>query len=213
MMMMIADASRHAKDLLTVLEENEIDICFFDDTERGSERFFNYPVMRTLEEAKTYFLTKSRSFALATGSPGSRAALTAKLQAAGGTLTSIVSMKALIGTHNTHLHEGVNIMPYVFLSNDVTIGKGSLVNVGAYVHHDCRVGAFCELAPRCNILGSVKIDDFTRVGTGATLLPGISIGKHVTIGAGAVIKRDVPNYATVVGVPGRIIGYATPQTD
>jgi acetyltransferase-like isoleucine patch superfamily enzyme len=44
------------------------------------------------------------------------------------------------------------------------------------------------------------------IGSGATLLCGITIGENALIGAGAVVTRDVPDHAIVVGVPARIIG-------
>ncbi|CAL43362.1 Putative acetyltransferase [Flavobacterium psychrophilum JIP02/86] len=43
------------------------------------------------------------------------------------------------------------------------------------------------------------------MGIGASVIQGIKIGKWVTIGAGAVIIKDVPDFAVVVGNPGRII--------
>jgi acetyltransferase EpsM len=50
------------------------------------------------------------------------------------------------------------------------------------------------------------VGEGTQVGIGASVLPGIRIGKWCTIGAGAAIIRDVPDGVTVVGVPGRIVG-------
>lgn len=44
------------------------------------------------------------------------------------------------------------------------------------------------------------------IGAGSVLLGDIHIGNHATIGANAVIVSDVPEYAVVVGVPGRIRG-------
>ena len=39
------------------------------------------------------------------------------------------------------------------------------------------------------------------------ILPGISIGKYAVIAAGCVVNKDVPEYAIVAGVPGKVIGY------
>ena len=44
------------------------------------------------------------------------------------------------------------------------------------------------------------------IGSNATVLPGVTIGKKVIVGAGAVVTEDVPDYAIVVGVPARIVG-------
>jgi phosphonate metabolism protein (transferase hexapeptide repeat family) len=45
------------------------------------------------------------------------------------------------------------------------------------------------------------------IGHGATILAGVSVGTGAVIGAGAVVSKDVPPYAVVVGVPGRVIKY------
>lgn len=49
------------------------------------------------------------------------------------------------------------------------------------------------------------------IGTNATLLPGVRIGAHAVIGAGAVVTRDVPDYAVAAGVPAQVIRYRNAQ--
>ncbi|MBP0494269.1 DapH/DapD/GlmU-related protein [Pararoseomonas indoligenes] len=49
------------------------------------------------------------------------------------------------------------------------------------------------------------------VGHGAIILPGVTIGAGAAIGAGAVVTKDVPDFAVVVGVPGRVLRYRFPQ--
>jgi len=56
-----------------------------------------------------------------------------------------------------------------------------------------------------------KIGDYSRIGGNSTILPGITIGEDVLVAAGAVVVRDIPDYAVVMGVPARIVRYLNPQ--
>ena len=49
------------------------------------------------------------------------------------------------------------------------------------------------------------------IGAGAVILPGITIGEYALVGAGAVVTRDVPPRAVVVGNPARVIRYRTDE--
>ena len=65
------------------------------------------------------------------------------------------------------------------------------------------IGDFVTLHPSCVVSGEVRIGSGTRIGTNACLLPGIEVGRNVTVGAGAVVTKDVPESMTVAGVPAR----------
>ena len=43
------------------------------------------------------------------------------------------------------------------------------------------------------------------IGAGATILPGVCVGKYAIVGAGSVVTKDVPDYAVVVGNPAKIV--------
>lgn len=58
-------------------------------------------------------------------------------------------------------------------------------------------------SPNAALAGDVKVGEGTHIGIGAQVIQGITIGKWCTIGAGAVIIKDVPDGVTVVGNPGR----------
>lgn len=55
------------------------------------------------------------------------------------------------------------------------------------------------------IHGDVEIGDYAWIGARAILLKGIKIGRHAVVAAGAVVTRDVPDYAIVAGVPAKIV--------
>ena len=55
------------------------------------------------------------------------------------------------------------------------------------------------------IVGNVDIDNFVWIGDKVIILPGVNIGDHAIIGAGAVVTKDVPPFAVVGGNPARVI--------
>ena len=58
-----------------------------------------------------------------------------------------------------------------------------------------------SLVDNIMICGEVKIGDYVWIGANAIILPGVSIGCGAVIGAGAVVAKDIPDYAVVAGVP------------
>lgn len=114
--------------------------------------------------------------------------------------TAILSKHVVIG-------EGTVVMAGVKVNPDAVIGKHCILNTGAVVEHDCKIGDFAHLSPSVALAGNVTVGEGTHVGIGSCVIQGITIGKWVTIGAGAVIINDVPDYAVVVGNPGKIIKY------
>jgi acetyltransferase-like isoleucine patch superfamily enzyme len=52
---------------------------------------------------------------------------------------------------------------------------------------------------------AVKIGDGSWLGYGSVVLPGVTIGKHVVVGANSVVTHDIPDYSVAVGVPAKVI--------
>ncbi|MFN0029665.1 MAG: WxcM-like domain-containing protein [Acidimicrobiales bacterium] len=114
-----------------------------------------------------------------------------------------------------------NICDHVFIENDVIVGDRVTVKCGVQLWDGVRLGNDVFVGPNATFTNDRRprsrqwqqavletvIEDGASIGANATLLPGLTIGRGAMVGAGAVITRNVPPYAVVVGNPGRIIGY------
>jgi len=115
-----------------------------------------------------------------------------------------IDPKAII-SGRIEIGNGTVIMPGVCINSSTVIGKHSIINTNSSVDHDCNLGDYVHISPNSTLCGGVNVGEGVHVGAGAVIIPGIAIGKWATIGAGAVIINDVPDFATVVGKPGKII--------
>lgn len=99
---------------------------------------------------------------------------------------------------------GTYIMPYTLLGNYIMISMG--VNIA---HHN-RINDGCFFSQGTNIGASIEMGNNAFCGIGSTIMTGVKkIGQNSLIGAGAVVIKDVPDNAVVVGNPGRIIKWNT----
>ena len=133
---------------------------------------------------------------------------------------AVVLAKAKIGRN-------CNLCANTFVENDVVIGDNVTLKCGVSLWDGVRVGnnvfigpnaAFCnDMYPRSGVrdgrrkLLETIICDGVSIGTGAVVLPGITIGAGAMVGAGAVVTKDVPPYAIVVGNPAHITGYVNAE--
>lgn len=79
----------------------------------------------------------------------------------------------------------------------VYISRYARIGAGCRIYQNVTIGEVCGQAP--------TIGDRCLIGAGAILVGGIRVGNDVRIGAGAVVSHDVPDCATVVAQPSRII--------
>jgi sugar O-acyltransferase (sialic acid O-acetyltransferase NeuD family) len=117
------------------------------------------------------------------------------------------------------IHPSVPVQPYQYISvgegsvicqgniltTNITVGRFALINLSCTVGHDVRMGDFCSLMPGVNLGGYATLAAGVSLGTNATLLPAVHIGEESTVGAGAVVIKDLPPRCTAVGVPAHVI--------
>jgi len=118
--------------------------------------------------------------------------------------------------------KGVSLGQNVFVGNKVTIGDQCKIqnNVSVYDNVRLEEGVFCgpsmvftnvynprSLIERKSEYRDTLVKKGATLGANCTIVCGVTIGEYAFIGAGAVINRDVPAYALMVGVPAKQIGW------
>ena len=116
---------------------------------------------------------------------------------------AIISSEAEIGA-------GCQLLAGCIVNAGARLGRNVLVNSGAIVEHDVKVLEHAHVASGARLAGGVVVGKLAFVGAGATVKQGVRIGEGAVVGAGTVVLRDVPKWAVVVGVPGRILRGASP---
>lgn len=120
---------------------------------------------------------------------------------------------------NVHIHMGTQF----FYPSNISIGEGSIVGQNAFLdgRDKLTIGRHVDIASDVMILNSkhdinsedfkaitapVEIGDYVFIGPRAIILPGIKIGKGAIVAAGAVVTKNVLEFAIVGGVPAKEIG-------
>lgn len=113
----------------------------------------------------------------------------------------IIGDDTRIGIHNT-------IIGPVTIGNHVNLAQG--ITVTALNHN------FKDTSRRIDEQGfstkPIVIEDDVWIGANAVILPGVTIGKHVVVAAGAVVTKDVPDNCIVGGIPAKMMKRLTPET-
>lgn len=186
--------------------------CVFSQPEEPPGRRINGTSWMSLEEF--YALSGDKAFTIAIADSRARQRIAQEAEQHCRPET-IIASSALVGPDNNIGH-GAIICPFSSITTNASIGRFFHSNIYSYVGHDCVIGDFVTFAPRVCCNGRVHIGDHAYIGTGAKLKEGtlsrpLRIGRGAVVGMGAVVLNDVPDGATVVGVPARIV--SQPMTD
>jgi UDP-2-acetamido-3-amino-2,3-dideoxy-glucuronate N-acetyltransferase len=147
--------------------------------------------------------------------------------------SAIIDQPAQIGSatkiwHFSHVMAGARIGARCSLGQNVFVGGASVIGNGCKIQNNVSVydavvleddvfvgpsAVFTNVAnPRAFVnrkhaYGNTRVERGATIGANATVVCGVTIGAYALIGAGAVVTRDVPGYALMLGVPARLSGW------
>jgi len=154
---------------------------------------------------------ENNSFVVAIGANDARTKLSKELVNRGGVLPSLIHPSAIISMSAT-IGQGCIIHANSFVWTNVVIEDFTIVSVNSNIAHHTILHSGCFVSTGCNVGANIEIGQKCFIGIGAILMTGIEqVGKSALIGAGSVVIKKVPDFAVVVGNPGRIIRFNKPS--
>ena len=127
-------------------------------------------------------------------------------------------MAGCVVGRDCNIGQNVVISPGVVLGNRVKVQNNVSVYTGVTCGDEVFLGPSCVFTNVINPRSAISrkdqyketpVDQGATIGANATIICGHSIGKYAMIGAGAVVTKDVPPYALVMGNPARQVGWVS----
>ena len=194
----IIGASGHGKVISDIARLTGYDYIDFLDDDTSKKNCGQYPVVGTCSLATKI----SNDIFVAIGNDKIRSTFISELN--DKNIPTLIHPKAIL-SDDISIGNGTVIMAGTVINPNVTIGKGCIINTSSSIDHDSIIGDYVHVAVGSHICGAVKIESNTWIGAGSTIVNNVNICSECIIGAGAVVINDITTPGTYVGVPAKKI--------
>ena len=195
--LIIIGAGGHGKVIAdAALKNGYTNICYIDDHATGD--VMGFPIIGTSADIER-LNDGSTDFIIGIGNNEVRKTIA---ETHNVNWVSIVHPSAQIA-FNVEIGKGTVVMANAVVNVCATVGEHCIINTGAIVEHDNVIENSAHISPNVALGGTVRIGSLTHVGIGATVKNNTEICSECTIGAGAVVVKNIKEPGTYVGVPVR----------
>ena len=92
------------------------------------------------------------------------------------------------------------------IETNTTVGDCCIIDNGVVIAHDNVIGDACHIAPGVAMGSGIQVGELSIIGIGVSIATNVRVGRAAIVSVGSSVVKDVPDYAVVEGVPGRIVG-------
>lgn len=155
-------------------------------------------------DVETHTPVENAEYACGIGDPAMKLKVCQQLKQKGAIFTNIIHPSSIV-TEYCEFGSGIVVSPFAAVVVNTSIGDFVTINAFSVVGHDAVIGKGCTLSAHCDVMAKVQLAEQVFMGSGSRVLPHIKVGHGATVGAGAVVIRNVPAGATVFGNPAKLI--------
>lgn len=205
----IIGSGGHAKVVIDAARASGVEIggTLDDNADLHGADVLGVPIVGDTSSASLVRLGVTHAV-IAIGSNTVRRDIAARLEGA-VTWQTVVHPTAYISPDAT-VGAGVTVIAGAIIQPGAVVGDHAIINTMTSVDHDVTVGDFCHIS-RAHMSGGSAAREGAFLGACSTVIPSVTVGAWAMIGAGAVVVKDIPDYATAVGVPARVIRIDDPN--
>jgi sugar O-acyltransferase (sialic acid O-acetyltransferase NeuD family) len=172
-----------------------------DDVKKHGKTVYGNKVLGTISDISKY-IDSTVHVVIAISAPKAKASVVKRLEKYAIDYPSFIFKNVWL-SKNVSLGKGVILYPGVSINYETTIGDFVIMNMNCAIGHNATISNFCTLAPGVNLAGFTFLDEGVDVGIGVSTRQNIKVGKNATIGGQSMIVKDVNEGALVKGIPGK----------
>ncbi len=161
------------------------------------------PELPHLGSLQEYQACPNEAVVIAVGQPESRQKMARVLYERGARLLTYVHYSAWLAA-SASLEDGIVICPNSLVNAGAVVERNVLINVFCSVGHGAWVGEHSVLSPYCSVSGDAQLGGCCFMGTRATILPKVNLGRNCIVDAHTAVKKSMPDNK-IVSARGRYI--------